>query len=177
MSRILRISGFMPSFRHTSALRGVRVMRDGGGLIFDEVTVDTWLKTSSKLIGGTPFLFLDFLFPLELTETMDGDLGGEFIPRLLCSRPVDHVNRAQNCLTMTKPFRQQFLEINDCTYNKVHSTYTFILLELGERLVVLNEIQHDFKPQRTNHILRLAEALSIHWGRIILNLLRKIPPQ
>ena len=84
MSRIFKISGLIPSFKHTSALLGVSKTRAGGGFILDDVTVDTWLKMSSKLIGGTPFLllFLDFCplpFPLDVAETPEGDLGGDSI--------------------------------------------------------------------------------------------------
>jgi hypothetical protein len=59
-------------------------MRAGGGLMFDDVTVDTWLNTSSRLMGGTPFfplLFLDFPLPLDALEFTEGDFGGEFMAR------------------------------------------------------------------------------------------------
>lgn len=39
----------------------------GGGLMLEEVTVETWLKTSSRLIGATcDFFFLRRLVPLLL---------------------------------------------------------------------------------------------------------------
>lgn len=54
-------------------------MRAGGGFKRDDVTEDTWLNTSSRLMGGTPF-FVFFLRPLlEVTDTTDGDFGGEFM--------------------------------------------------------------------------------------------------
>lgn len=67
MSRILMISGFTPSFKHDSALRGVRTTFPGGGLMFAAVWVEGLLNRSS-MDKGIRIRFLRIDFDLENPE-------------------------------------------------------------------------------------------------------------
>jgi hypothetical protein len=81
MSLIFNISGLIPSFRQHSALLGVSTILDGGGFKLEDVTDDTWLNISSRLIGATGFFCFFFVLvpsppPPLVVDITDGDFGG-----------------------------------------------------------------------------------------------------